>query len=327
MDLTSSFMGVTIANPVVVSSSGLTANVESIKQLEEYGAGAVVLKSLFEEQIVTDKTLLERQDDMYYWFPEAVNFLDTFTTDEGISDYLKLIEDTKKAVSIPVFASINCISPEKWPEIAASLENSGADGLELNVFSSLADINMTGYQIEETFMDIIHEVKKNIRLPIAVKMGSHFTNLHRMLFKISNMDVNSLVLFNRDFRPDIDIANLRVVSDNVFSSPEEITLSLRWIALLHQKVGVELIGASGIHDAVGIIKQILAGATSVQVCSTLYKNGNHYVTTLLNDLREWMDSKGYPDLKSFRGLVGDNELNAPAFERVQFMRKTAGKIF
>lgn len=327
MDLSSTYMGITISNPIIVSSSNLTSNIESVKQIAEYGSGAVVLKSLFEEQIVSDKSLLNKQDEMYYWYPEAVDFLDSFITKEGISEYLKLIENTKKAVSIPVFASINCISTNKWPEIASGIENSGADGLELNIFSSPADIDMTGYQIEETFIDIIHEVRKHIKIPVAVKIGAHFTNLYRMLFKISNMEIDSLVLFNRDFRPDIDINSLRVVSDNVFSSPEEITLSLRWIALLRQKTEIELVAATGIHDAEAVIKQILAGATSVQVCSVLYKKGKDYIKTILDEMQKWMQSKKYPNLKSFRGLVGGNELNTVAFERVQFMKKTAGKIF
>lgn len=327
MDLSSTYMGIGIPNPVIVSSSNLTSNVESVKELEGYGAGAVVLKSLFEEQIVSDKSLLDKQDEMYYWYPEAVKFLDSFITREGISEYLQLIGQAKKAVSIPIFASINCVSADKWPEIAVEIENSGADGLELNIFTGPADINMTGYQIEEKYMDVIHEVRKNIKIPIAVKIGSHFTNLYRMLYKISNMEINSLVLFNRDFRPDIDIHNMRVVSNNVFSSPEEITLSLRWIALLSQRTGVELVAATGIHDAEGLIKQIMAGATSVQICSVLYKKGKDYIRIMLDELQKWMQSKDYAGLDAFRGLVGGNELNTVSFERVQFMKKAAGRIF
>ena len=326
MDLSSTFMGKAIKNPIIVSSSHLTSRVESIQKLADHGAAAIVLKSLFEEQILSDKAVLNKQDDMYYWYPEAVDFLDSFIAEEGISEYLQLIERTKKSVDIPVFASINCVSPSKWPKIAADLENSGADGLELNIFIPPSDIEQTGYQIEETYIDIIHEVRRNITLPVAVKIGSHFSNLYRTLFKLSNMEINSLVLFNREFRPDINIDNMRVVSDNVISSPVEITLSLRWIALMRRKAGVELIAATGIHDAAGIIKQILAGATSVQICSALYKNGVDYVATLLDDLQEWMKSKGYSDLKSFRGLVGANELNAASFERVQFMKKTSGRL-
>jgi dihydroorotate dehydrogenase (fumarate) len=179
--------------------------------------------------------------------------------------------------------------------------------------------------MEETYIEIIHEVRKNVNIPIAVKVGFYFTSLYRMLYKISNLDVNSLVLFNRYYRPDIDIDTMRMVAQNVYSSPHEITLSLRWIALLHSKINKELVAATGIHDSQGVIKQILAGASSVQICSTLYKNGLPYIGILLEDIEKWMKQKGYDNLPSFRGLVAKNEENTAAFERVQFMKKTTGK--
>ncbi len=166
--------------------------------------------------------------------------------------------------------------------------------------------------------------RKNVEIPIAVKVGFYFTSLYRTLYKISNLDINSLVLFNRYFRPDIDIENMRVVAQNVFSSPHEITLTLRWIALLYGKINKELVAATGIHDYQGVIKQILAGATAVQICSTLYKNGLGYIRNILDDVQQWMTQKGYSNLTSFRGLVARNEENTAAFERVQFMKKTTG---
>ena len=269
MDLSTTFMGIKIANPLIVASSGLTSSADKVKECADAGAGAVVLKSLYEEQIVTGKNAIITQDDMYFWYPQAIDFVNNFSREEGIHAYLKLIEDSKKAVSIPVIASINCVTPWEWPKFAAEIEKSGADGMELNIFIPPTNINLTGYKIEETYMDIIHEVRKNVEIPIAVKVGFYFTSLYRTLYKISNLDINSLVLFNRYFRPDIDIDNLRVVAQNVFSSPHEITLSLRWIALLYGKINKELVAATGIHDYQGVIKQILAGATAVQICSTL----------------------------------------------------------
>jgi len=327
MDITTTYMGMKIANPIVVASSGLTNTPDRVKECADAGAGAVVLKSLFEEQIVTGRTGLINQDEMYFWYPEAVDFVNTFSREEGMSEYLNLVEKSKKAVPVPVIASINCVTPKEWPQFAKDIENAGADGLELNIFISPTNINLTGYKIEETYVDIIHEVKKNISLPIAVKVGFYFTSLYRMLYKISNMDVQSLILFNRYYRPDIDIETLRVEAQNVFSSPHEITLSLRWIALLHSKIKTELIAATGIHDYQGVVKQILAGAQSVQVCSTLYKNGISYIGTLIRDLQGWMRGKGYENLDGFRGLVAKSEENTAAFERVQFMKKTTGKLF
>ena len=273
MDLSTTFMGIKIANPLIVASSGLTSTADKVKECADNGAGAVVLKSLFEEQIVTGKNAIITQDEMYFWYPQAMDFVNTFSKEEGIHAYLKLIEESKKAVSIPVMASINCVTPREWPKFAAEIEKSGADGIELNIFIPPTNINLTGYKMEETYMDIIHEVRKNVSIPIAVKVGFYFTSLYRMLYKISNLDINSLVLFNRYYRPDIDIETMRVVAQNVYSSPHEITLSLRWIALLYGKINKELVAATGIHDYQGVIKQILAGATAVQICSTLYKNG------------------------------------------------------
>jgi dihydroorotate dehydrogenase (fumarate) len=327
MDLSTTFMGIKITNPLIVASSGLTNSADLVKECADNGAGAVVLKSLFEEQLITGKTSLINQDEMYFWYPEALDFVNTISKAEGISEYLQLLEKAKKSVSIPVIASINCITPREWPRFAAEIEKSGADGIELNIFIPPTNINITGYKIEETYVDIIHEVRKHVNLPIAVKVGFYFTSLYRMLYKISNLDVNSLVLFNRYYRPDIDIETMRVVAQNVYSSPHEITLSLRWIALLYSRINKELIAATGIHDYQGVIKQILAGATAVQVCSTLYKNGISYLGTLLDGIEKWMSQKGYSNLASFRGLVAKNEENTAAFERLQFMKKTTGMLF
>jgi dihydroorotate dehydrogenase (fumarate) len=325
MDLTSSFMGIKIANPLIVSSSGLTNSVDKIKACADNGAGAVVLKSLFEEQLVTRKSTMINQDEMYFWYPEAMQFVNSLSTAEGLASYLKLIEDAKKNVNIPVMASINCVTAEEWPRFAAEIEKSGADGLELNIFIPPTNINLTGYKMEETYVDIIHEVRKHVSMPVAVKVGYYFTNLYRMIYRMSSLDVNSLILFNRYYRPDIDIDTMRVVAQNVYSSPIEITLSLRWIALISSRIHTEIVAATGIHDYQGVIKQLLAGATSVQMCSTLYKNGISYLGTILKDLENWMKEKGYENLTSFRGLVAKNEANTAAFERVQFMKKTTGQ--
>jgi len=320
-------MGIKIANPLIVSSSGLTNSADKVKACADNGAGAVVLKSLFEEQLVSNKSLLINQDEMFFWYPEAIQFVNTLSKNEGITEYLKLIENAKKAVSIPVMASINCVTPTEWPKFAAEIQKAGADGIELNIFIPPTNINLTGYKMEEAYIDIVHEVRKHVTIPIGVKVGFYFTNLYRMLFKLSNLDVNSLILFNRYYRPDIDIDTLRVISQNIYSSPHELTLSLRWIALLYNRIQTEIVAATGIHDYQGVIKQLLSGASSVQICSTLYKNGISYIGTMLKDIEGWMQQKGYENLASFRGLVSKNEENTAVFERVQFMKKTTGKYF
>ncbi len=326
MDLSTTYMGIKIDNPLIVSSSGLTSSTENIKKCAGHGAGAVVLKSLFEEQIVVDKNRLNNQDDMYFWYPEALDYVGKFSKEHGVEEYLILLEKAKNVVSIPIIASINCVTPRDWPEFARKLENAGADGLELNIFIPPTNINLTGYKMEETYMEIIREVRKNVSIPISVKVGYYFTNIFRTLFKISNLEIEALVMFNRYYRPDIDIDKLQLISNNVYSNPEEITLTLRWIALLSGKVKCDLIAATGIHDYTGVVKQIMAGAKAVQLCSTLYINGVSYITQIIKDLENWMKEKRYEDLNAFRGAITKLEENCVAFERVQFMKKTTGKL-
>ncbi len=326
MDISTTFLGIKINNPFIVASSGLTSTIDSIKKLADCGAGALVLKSLFEEQIIADKKTLLEHDDMYFWYPEAIEYVSNFSKEHGIEEYLKLINKAKQAIKIPVVASINCVSPYEWPKFAKKIEEAGADGLELNIFIPPTLLKLTGYKIEETYLDIVREVRKETSMPLAVKVGYHFTNLYRMLFKLSNLEINSLVLFNRYYRPDVDIENMKVITGNILSSPVEITLSLRWIALLSEVVKCELIGATGIHDYTGVVKNLLVGATAVQLCSALYKNGPEYLHTLRSELEQYMNRKGYESLNAFRGLVAKNHENCAAFERVQFMKKTTGKI-
>lgn len=326
MDLSTNYMGLKLKNPLIVSSSELTNSVEKVKKCEEADVGAVVLKSLFEEQILVDKDRLMTQDDMYFWYPEAIDYLNEFSREDGVDAYLNLIAAAKKETSIPVIASINCITPREWPVFASEIEKSGADGLELNVSISPADMNYPPSRIEDTYFDIIKEVKKNTGLPIAVKIGFHFTNPARFIHKLSNAGIGAIILFNRFFRPDIDIDNVAVVARNRYSSPEEITIPLRWVALMSAKAGCNIAASTGIHDFTGMARQILAGATTVQVCSTLYKNGISYAGTMLREFEAWMNRQGYNSLDDCRGIAVKDEQSSAAFERVQFMKKTIGKI-
>jgi dihydroorotate dehydrogenase (fumarate) len=326
MDLSTVYMGYKISNPIIISSSGLTNSPDNIRKFADNGAGAVVLKSLFEEQIIADKNKLLGQDDMYFWYPEAVDYVSRFSKEHGISQYLNLIESAKNKVKIPLVASINCVSPREWPAFGKKLENSGADGIELNIFIPPTKMELTGYKIEETYLDIIREVRQNTNLPVGVKIGFYFSNLYRTVFKLSNLEIDNIVMFNRYYRPDIDIDKMQIVSNKVFSNPEEITLTLRWIALLSNVVNCNLIAATGIHDYTGVVKQIMAGASAVQLCTTLYRNGFKYIGTILDDLENWMKSKKFDDIKSLKGIITKTEENCIAFERIQFMRKTTGNL-
>lgn len=326
MDLSSTFLGISVKSPVIVGSSGLTSNMDNLIKCEKAGAGAVVLKSLFEEQLIADKSKLLAQDDTYFWYPEAVDFIDSVSKEHGTDAYLDFITEAKKKVSIPVIASINCISPREWPVFTKKIEDAGADGLELNIFIPPTDIKYTGYKREETYLEIINAVRQHVEMPLGVKISYFFSNLTRAIFKLSTADIQGLVLFNRYYRPDIDIEKMQVVSKNILSSKEEITLSLRWVTLMANKIQCELIASTGIHDAEGVIKQILAGATSVEICSTLYKNKTSYISTINKEIEDWMKKKGFSSLEGFRGkIVNDQEMRT-AFERIQFIQKTTGKL-
>ncbi len=324
MDLTTKYMGLTLSSPLIVSSSGLTNSVENVELCARSGAGAVVLKSLFEEQMVADIHKLHRQDEMFFWYPEAVDYINKFRKDEGTDAYLKLIRNCKKAVDIPVLASINCTTPGEWPAFAANIQEAGADGLELNIYLPPAEINVSSDQIEDTYVRIIKEVMKNITIPIAVKTGYYFTNPVRMLTGLSETGISGLVLFNRFFSPDIDIDRFDVAGSNIYSAEQEMLQSLRWIALLANHVSCDLSASTGIHDHTGVIKEILVGATTTQLCSTLYLNGIEYLAEIRQGLMTWMKKHNFASTDDFRGLVTKHEQHTGAFERVQFMKKAIG---
>ncbi len=326
MDLSTSYMGLKLRNPLIVGSSNMTAKVENIKKCEEAGAGAVVLKSLFEEQILADSNILINQDDMYFWYPEAINYVKETSRMGGIEDYLKLIEQSKAATSIPIIASINCTSPYEWVKFAEKIEESGADGIELNIFLPPADINTSSQVIEDNYINIVKAVDKIVTIPVSVKLGHYFTNLMRITHRLCNNKVKGLVLFNRYYRPDIDINKLTITKQSIFSSPDEITLALRWIALLSEKISCELAGNTGVYDYEGMVKHILCGASAVQVCSVLYKKGFEHITTMLAGLSQWMEKNGHKRITDFKGLIHDIHETKGNFDRVQFMQKTTGSI-
>lgn len=326
MDLTATYMGLKLKNPLIVGSSGLSTTVDNVVKCANSGAGAVVLKSLFEEQLIADKQRLLDQDDMYFWHPEAMDYFSTITKDHGTDAYLKLIEGSKSKVDIPVFASLNCITASEWPLFAKKIEGAGADGIELNIFIPPTQINANAQHIENTYFEIIQAVREQVKIPLSVKIGHFFTNLAAIIYKLSNTGVQSIVMFNRYYRPDIDINKLKIITGNVYSSPEEITLALRWIALLSTKVSCELSASTGVHNAEGVIKYILAGAASVQLCSVLYKNKLTYITTIIDELQIWMQRMGYNSITNFKGLAAKMHEAEPVFDRVQFIKKTTGNI-
>ncbi len=321
IDLSTKYMGLTLKNPLIVGSSGLTKSVEKIKELEVQGAGAVVLKSLFEEQIVHDSNVLINNSDIFNAYPEAADYISNITKSHTVEDYLKLIREAKKEVKIPIIASINCISLSEWVRIAKDIENAGADGLEINIFFLPYDIDINGAGYEKLYFDIVEKIKASIKIPIALKIGYYFSSLVNTVQKLSWTGIDSLVMFNRFFNPDIDINTMKVHVSSVFSSPSDLSIPLRWIALLSNEVKCDISATSGIHDAEGVIKQLLVGATTTQLCSTIYLNGTGQIGVILKGLTEWMEKNNYKTISDFRGKFSIKKTDNPVlFHRVQYMK-------
>ncbi len=321
-NLSTNYMGLNLTNPIIASSSGLTGKLKDIVELEKNGIGAIVLKSIFEEEIISEtRDNINRMHASGFIYPETMEYFDFDEMEDPVANFLKLIADAKKTVSVPIIASINCVTAEKWPDFAKRIQNAGADAIELNVFALPTDLNRTAEQNEELYYKVIESVLKTTTLPIAIKISPYNSSLANFISKLSQTGVNSIVLFNRFYSPDFDIHNFDFTSASVLSTPAEIALSLRWIAIMSGRVDVHLAASTGVHNGSGAIKQLLAGAQAVQVCSTLYRNGFGQINQIITEMSEWMDEKGFKTIDDFRGKMSQvRSYNPAAFERVQFMK-------
>jgi dihydroorotate dehydrogenase (fumarate) len=325
-DLSTEYLGMKLKNPVIAGSSGLTNSVKSIKELEENGAAAVVLKSIFEEEIAFEYEDILKEAESKGYNLDQFDYYDYKIKEDNIDKYTTLIRESKKNVSIPVIASVNCVYSHEWLAFASQLEKAGADALELNMFFLPSDFERTSEEKEKAYFQIIEQVQKTVSLPIALKISYYFSNLGPMIQKLSNTGIAGLVLFNRFFSPDFDIDKFEVKSSNIFSAPSDLPISLRWISIMAERVNCDLAASTGVHDGVALIKQLLAGADAVQVASTLYQNGKGQIGGMLKTLEEWMAGKGYGTLSDFRGKMSQAKSSNPAaYERVQFMKYFGGK--
>ncbi len=321
MDLSTEYMGLKLKNPIIVSSSKLTGDIKNIKKCADQGAGAIVLKSLFEEQLIADSNALMDQDMKYFWFPEAIEHINKHSKAYGLKQVLELIKEAKAYSDIPIIASINCVTSQEWPKFARELEDAGADGIELNIAIFPFDKNMLCTDIFDQYVEIVKAVKKHVSIPVSVKLGNYFTNIIKITHSIDKAGADGLVLFNRYFRPDIDIEKEMIVRENQLSGPQEVTKSLRWVALLSPQLDCDIAAATGIHDYTGVVKQLLAGASAAQICSTLFNNGISYIDTILFDLEKWMKKHNYKSIAEFKGKVANAEDSTQKFERMQYLIK------
>jgi dihydroorotate dehydrogenase (fumarate) len=324
-DLRSNYLGLELRNPIIVGSSGLTNSVDKIKDIEKAGAGAVVLKSLFEEQIMMQAHKNVAQSESYFNYPEAQDYISNYTKENDVAAYLKLIRDAKAAVSIPVIASINCVSPAEWLTFAHKIEEAGADALELNIFVLPSDPKHEGEENEQVYFDIAMAIMKEVNIPVSIKLSYYFSGLAKTMLKLSWTGIKGIVLFNRFFSPDIDIDKFEVTATNVFSSQEELATSLRWVAMLSDRLHCDIAASTGVHAGEDVVKQLLAGAKAVQIASTVYKNGTKVITEMVEFLSTWMDKHNFKTTTEFIGKMSFKETENPAaYERVQFMKHFAG---
>ncbi|WP_462279769.1 dihydroorotate dehydrogenase-like protein [Salinivirga cyanobacteriivorans] len=320
VDLKTSYMGKTLKNPIIVGSSELCDSPEKVKKLEENGAGAVVLKSLFEEQIMMEVDA-QRVNNMYGSYDDVENYVSFYTRKHNLDEYLSLVEKSKQGTDIPVFASINCISNGEWVEFARQIESAGADGLELNMFIMPNDPQTSGNEIERIYFEILEDIKKEISIPVAMKVSSYFSGMAQMLVDLSKTDLAALVLFNHFYQPDINIDKEEVVSGDIFTQPRDISNTLRWVGFLSDHVECDLAASTGVHSGHDAVKALLTGANAVQVASALYKNKPAYIKTMLQEIENWMQQKGYNSLNDFKGKLSYANVKRPMmYERAQFMK-------
>jgi len=338
IDLSCKYLGLPLKNPVVVGSSGLTSSVENLKVIAEKGAGAVILKSIFEEQIKFETDKLMHSDDpgMKSWqdafqgivnkdefyFDEAFDYLTNYAKEHTLNHYLNLVKDAKSAIDIPVIASINCTTQYDWQYFAKRIQDAGADALELNAYILPSDFDKDGSEIEQVYFDIINEVEKYITIPFSLKIGFYFSSLARTAMKLSETGIAGLTLFNRPYNPDIDISTIEINASNMFSADSEYSHTLRWVALLSGRVKCDIAASTGIHNHETVIKQLLAGADAVQMVSVFYRKHFDVLPGIIKGLETWMKEHHFNAIADFKGLVSHTNVHNPAsYERVQFIRQ------
>jgi dihydroorotate dehydrogenase (fumarate) len=324
-DLTTSYMGLKLKNPLLVASCSLSKNLDGVRRLADSGAGGIVLKSLFEEQI--QKEIVEDLEKGVgpTWHTEAYDYVSRMGMELGPQEYLELVGKAKKLVPVPVIASLNCVSPHWWKDFAKQIELSGADALELNVSYGATDAARSGGEIEANYYAVLDRVKQTVTIPVAVKIGPYFSALAMVASELSRRGASALVLFNRYYQFDVDVEKKKIVAANPMSSPGEMHLSLRWIAQLAGRVNCDLAATTGIHDGVSVLKQIMVGAKVAQVCSVLYEKGTGQIKKMLDAVNKWLDRHGHPSVDSIRGVLSQKESEKPElYERLQYIKALVG---
>ena len=322
-DLTTTYMGLTLKNPIVPSASPLAKRVDSIKQMEDAGASAITMYSLFEEQIdlealaqhnfIEQTTFMSSEATAY--FPKAADY------NRGPDGYLELIRQAKEAVDVPVIGSLNGVTPGGWTCYARLIQDAGADALELNVYMIPTRLDLTSDGVENTYLEILRDVKASVKIPVAMKLSPFFSSLPNMARRLDRAGANALVLFNRFYQPDFDLEELAVTPHLVLSTPWEMRLPLRWIAILYGHVKASMALTTGIHTPDDVVKSVMAGADIANVASVLLERGPGYISELLGGLSQWMEEHEYESVAQMKGALSQRNVTEPAaFERANYMK-------
>jgi len=319
-NLETTYLGLKLKNPIMVGSSGLTRSVGKIEACEEAGAGAIVIKSLFEEVLANEDLGFE---DATMTHTEAYDYLRSQANLQyGPQEYCTIISEAKKKVKIPVIASINCVSPKWWPDFAKKVEAAGADAIELNVYPLVNDSGSSSAQVEQLYYEIFDAVKSRISIPVAMKISMYITSLPHLAMQLSRKGLNGLVMFNRFVEPDIDINAIKMKTTFPFSSKDDINHVLRWVALLSGRIKTDLSATTGIHSPEAVIKLLLAGATTVQLASVLYKKGFKKIDEMLTAVENWMKKNDFNKIADFKGKLSFATSATPdIYLRSQFMER------
>lgn len=324
MNLSTTYLGLKLRSPLVPSAAQpLTENVDNIKRMEDAGAAAVVLHSLFEEQLSLERReIFESMTQGTDSFAEALTYFpEPSEFHVGPEVYLQNIQKAKASVQIPIIASLNGSTAGGWVEYAQKIEKAGADAIELNIYWIPTDPSLTSIRIEDTYVDILRSVKEQVNIPVAVKLSPFFTNFANMARRLEAVGADGLTLFNRFYQPDMDLESLEVTPNILLSTPMAMRVPLRWIAILRDQVGLSLAATSGIHRATDALKMLMAGADVTMMCSALLRHGVKHITTVENEIRAWMEEHDYESIEQLKGSMSQKNCPDPAaFERAQYMR-------
>lgn len=326
-NLATRYLGLALKNPLVVGASSLTMNAQGVRACAEAGAGAVVLKSLFEEQIRLDSAELDRSlESEENWHSEVFALMEaSIGMRYGTREYLQVVRDCRAAADIPVIASINCVSTEWWEDFAGEVAAAGADALELNIAIMPRTLVTTGTEIEDRCVEIMKVARKAVRIPIAVKLGPYFTSVPQVVLRLREAGADGFVLFNRFYRPTVDIETMTLTAADPYSTSAELAPSLRWICLLAERVSTDFAAATGVHTPEDVIRVVLAGANAVQVVSALYMRGVDHLRVLLEGMEQWMAGEGYGTVDEFRGLMCQaRHPDSEMFSRCQYIKGLVG---